>query len=104
MIEPIRPEEIAFKKLIQIPDIVMESFNYFIAKGMSEGRSVVWQEDIVSRITGSGHSRHEIFANNWLDVEDIYRNAGWEVGYEKPGYNETGKAFFSFSRKDRTLA
>lgn len=31
-----------------------------------------------------------------LDVEDVYRAAGWEVTYDKPGYNETYDATFTF--------
>jgi hypothetical protein len=46
-----------------------------------------------------GVSRQEVFDNQWLDIEDIYREAGWKVSYDKPAYNETYKAYFTFSRR-----
>lgn len=30
--------------------------------------------------------------HGWLDLEDIYRDEGWTVEYDSPGYNETYEA------------
>ena len=43
--------------------------------------------------------RADVFSNHWLDVEDIYREQGWNVEYDKPTYNETYDAYFVFSVK-----
>lgn len=41
----------------------------------------------------------EVFKKGWLNVEYLFRAAGWEVQYDKPGYNETYEAYFTFSKK-----
>lgn len=43
-----------------------------------------------------GLSRQEIFDNRLLDVEDVFRSQGWKVEYDKPGYNESYPATFTF--------
>ena len=35
----------------------------------------------------------------WLDVEGIYRKAGWDVEYDSPGYCEDYPATFKFRKK-----
>jgi hypothetical protein len=48
-----------------------------------------------------GHQcRDAIFEHNWLDIEDIYRQAGWAVEYNAPAYNETFDETFKFSRNN----
>ena len=29
-------------------------------------------------------TKTDIFRRHWLDIEDIYRDAGWQVTYDKP--------------------
>lgn len=41
----------------------------------------------------------QIFDNGWLDVEELYREAGWAVEYDKPGHGETYPARFEFKRQ-----
>lgn len=41
--------------------------------------------------------RNVVFANKWLDIEDIYREQGWRVDYDKPAYNENYQASFTFA-------
>ncbi len=33
----------------------------------------------------------------WLNVEELYRAQGWTVTYDKPGYNESYPATFTFA-------
>jgi hypothetical protein len=98
LIQPIRPDQVAESKKASMPDAVMESFNEEIASKFSGNRSVVMQNEVIARIVARGYQRQEIFANHWLDVEDIYRAAGWNVEYDKPGYNEDYEANFTFTR------
>ncbi len=44
-------------------------------------------------------SSSEIYERHLLDVEPSYRAEGWEVEYDKPGYNETYEATFTFRKK-----
>lgn len=44
--------------------------------------------------------RETIFRRGYLNVEEAYREQGWSVVYDKPGYNETYDASFEFKVKD----
>jgi hypothetical protein len=96
MTNPIRPSEIVKHKATVIPDKVIEAFNHIITVNYMDGRSHFAQEAVVAIMEREGLSRSDIFANKYLDVEDIYRAAGWKVEYDKPGYNESGRATFTF--------
>ena len=41
----------------------------------------------------------KVFKNKWLDVEEVYRKAGWKVEYDKPGYCEDYEAYFVFEKR-----
>lgn len=101
--KPISPKDVVSLKRDGIPDKVIEAFNELIAKSWNGGYAYVKQEEVVALIkakTGlDSTTGGEIYANNWLDVEDIYRQAGWIVTYDKPGYNENYGASFQFKKK-----
>ncbi len=101
MTAPIRPEEITDGKKLQMPDAVLESFNELIARNFSEGRATVKQNAVVGLIVSRGYARQDVFDQHWLDVEEIYREAGWEVKYDKPGYNESYDAYFEFVKPQK---
>jgi hypothetical protein len=95
-IEPLRPEEVAERHCI--PDEVIEVFNEMIVEGYSGTSAHIIQDDVVKRLTDRGMDVHDIFTKRWLDVEETYRQAGWDVEYDKPAYNESYRAFFIFRR------
>ncbi len=97
MIEPIRPDEVVSLKATQIPDQVIGVFNTLIAENWKGDRAAIKQDLVMERLESLAIPRHLAFANHWLDVEDVYRAAGWVVEYDKPGYNEDYDAFFVFS-------
>lgn len=92
MVKPISPSEIVGKKKTLFPDEVIEAFNELIAKDFLNGESRVNQEDAVDLImqkmmaNGKEVTRNQIFKMSWLDIEDIYRQEGWVVEYNKPVY------------------
>lgn len=95
----IRPDEIAKKKAAIFPVEVIEAFNVLIAKNFTNGRANVTQEDAIKAICSSlGISRVEVFKNHYLDIEEVFREAGWSVKYDKPGWDENYGAFFIFER------
>lgn len=99
MIGPISPDEVHGRKLEAIPQQVFEAFNELIAQNFSHGAATVRQKTVVDNIIDRmGCSREEIYNKHWLDIEDLYRNAGWKVEYDKPGYNESGNAYFKFKK------
>ena len=100
MTKPFSPEEAKNNKINTTPDVVIQTFNELITKNLLGGTSVVKQEDVLV-ILENVHEMHrrEIFDNNWLSVEDIYRAQGWKVVYDKPGFNENYPATFTFSKR-----
>lgn len=99
-VKPIRPDEARKKKATVIPDAVIEIFNELIVKNLSGNRAVIRQDDVVSLIVSRMDvTRADVFDKHWLDVEAIYEEAGWKVEYDKPGFNETYPATFTFKRK-----
>lgn len=98
-VKPITPAEIpSFKKGI-IPDAVFEVFNELIAKNYSNGSARVTQSDVVNKLATRGISGSQIYAEKYLDIEEIYEQNGWDVEYDKPGYNESYGAFYVFTAK-----
>lgn len=95
-IKPITPTEVASAK---IPDEVIKAFNDLIVAEWDGYSAVIHQDEICTLVAERLKvKRQTVFANKWLDVEDIFRQAGWKVEYDKPGYNETYEATFTFSK------
>jgi hypothetical protein len=105
MSKPIRPTEIVQKKQEAIPSEVIDVFNEFIAERWNGHSSKFRQKDIVPVIVKrlnqnilENYTSEDLFRRHWMDVEDIYRKAGWEVKYDKPGYCESYDATFEFRK------
>ena len=100
MIEPIRPSDV--KKII--PDFVIEAVNQLIKEKWDGYKAVILQDEIMDVISSDDPdndkpSRREVFDKGWLDFETLYREKGWNVEYDKPGYNEFYNAKFIFKSK-----
>lgn len=97
---PISPQDIDNTK--NIPEEVFEVVNALLEKNFSRGRAVIFEADIVSTlVTRYNYSRDQIYGNHWLDFEEAYRDNGWEVKYDKPGYNESYEPSFEFIAKKK---
>lgn len=82
----------------EFPDFVIQAFNECIMEARIKNSKNVMQDDVVKRIEKLGNvSRNSIFENHWLDVERHYRKAGWTVYHDQPGFNESYKAYYTFS-------
>lgn len=108
MINPITPGTAVAHKRGLIPDEVIKAFNDLIAIHFDGNRAEFRQEEAVRAILESGAvpDRQGVFDRHWLDVEPVYRAAGWTVaydkpGYDKPGYNDPGCPVFTFTRPGR---
>lgn len=91
------------KKVIHFPTEVIESFNELITENFNGSSATVMQKDVVERIISKNSQidREEMFKKHWLDVEDVYRKAGWIVKFDQPAYNESYEASFVFEKKKR---
>lgn len=97
MVNPIKKSEVATMKKEIIPEVVIKVVNRLIAQNCRDGRAIVYQYEIIDAIKQEiVISSEAIIESGWLDFEPIYEAAGWQVEYDKPGYNENYKAFFLF--------
>ena len=95
--QPIKPSQIIAKKKDTIPEEVFEVFNELITEHFSNGSSTFKLKDVVKLLVKKGLKENVIFDKGWLDVEEIYEKAGWDVSYDKPAYNESYDATFTFT-------
>ena len=98
MSRPIRPEEVV---CVGIPDNVIEVFNELIQENIRGKQAVILQEEIIYRILSKyldepTITRETIYENDWLDVEDLFRDAGWQVVYDKPSGHDSYPTTFTF--------
>lgn len=100
---PIKPDEVAACKKATIPEEVFAAFNELIVASTCGGLANVSQDRVVARIRSKvpRATYKTILDRGWLDVEDAYRSVGWEVEYDKPGYNETYEPNFTFRRRSK---
>lgn len=101
---PITPDEVHETKKSYIPEFVFEAFNELILTHYNGRCSTVKVKDairnILLRMEGiPQRSVAMIYTAKWLDVEDIYRKAGWDVKYEQPENDESYDEYFRFTRK-----
>ena len=100
MNRPITPDEIVTVKTASIPGAVFKVFNQAIATAWNGSSATISQEKIAQKIASELKiSLAEVYSAHYLDVEPSYREAGWEVAYDKPGYNESYPPTFTFSKK-----
>lgn len=97
-VKPIRPNEVEKAKAQSFPDAVIESFNELIKRHFTGRSATFTQDEVVKLIASKGLKRKDIFDNHWLDVEPTYRDIGWKVEFDKPGYNEDYDAMFTFTK------
>jgi hypothetical protein len=100
MVKPISPDEVATQKSKDLPDIVMETWNSMIAQKFSNGKSEIHLKHIRDALAvATGETPFRVRELGYLDIEEIYREAGWSVVYDQPAYNETYDAFYIFKKK-----
>jgi len=119
--KPISPNEITSAKKDQIPDEVIQSVNEMIVEKWNGYESTFKQKDLVIKIVEKliehelynseeekkqveNRLKRNLFDKHYLDIEDIYREEGWIIIYDKPGYNESYDATFTFKRRSNTVA
>jgi hypothetical protein len=102
-IKPLSPQEVENSSGSFIPSIVIEAVNNLLKKKYRNGHMVILQRDLIKEIftLDPTMTRDNLFDNNWLDFEPLFRKVGWEVEYDKPGYNETYEPNFSFRPKKK---
>ncbi len=102
-VKPITPKEAVGLKKELLPDEVLEAFNELIAENIRDGEATFKATDVAARIKKKLQvkSIDAVFDKGHMDVEDIYRKAGWKVEYDRPGYCESYAATYTFTSKSR---
>lgn len=98
--KPISPNDVVVP---EIPDFVIEIVNGLIVQNYQDRgkRSVIKQSELIKIINAHIEDKDMCFDIKWLDFEELYRNVGWNVKYDAPGYNESYEATFKFTKKEK---
>lgn len=104
-VKPITPAEARQKQVDQIPDFVFEAFNELISQKIGDHKSVtIILKDAINLVMKKAPpniTETMLHQNNWLDVEQAYRNVGWKVVYDQPGWDESYPSRFNFTAIDK---
>lgn len=98
VVKPITPEEVSAQKMLKMPPAVIEAFNELISENYRNGRATIKLDDAYDRVGSMGVNVNDAERFGWMDVEPIYRDAGWNVTFEKSGFNEPGPSFYVFRK------
>lgn len=87
-----------------IPPQVFDAFNELIARHWTCDHATFTQEEVVAAVVRRtpNTTREQMHALRWFDVEPAYREVGWVVVYDKPGFNEDYEATFTFKARRRS--
>lgn len=102
MVKPLAPSDVVSAQVAGFPDFVIETWNAAIAKNWSGTQSRILQKDMVFELIAASPTlinSADVFSENWLDIEALYRLEGWIVEYESHLIN-TGchEAYFLFKK------
>lgn len=92
---PVKPDEIVNLKASVTPPEVFDVVNELIALNWDGSRANFTLTAVKERIRAKLGS----VDLKWLDFEPIYRENGWGVSYDRPAYNESYEANFTFKKK-----
>lgn len=92
--KPFTPEDLE----TSIPDFVIEAVNDLLKKNFN-GSQASFTHTTVEKAIRQKMPEGEQWCQTRLNFEPIYREFGWDVLYDKPGYNESYSAYYQFTRR-----
>lgn len=105
-IKPFSPEDVIARAADpeNFPREVIQVVNGLLKeRGFANKQIIFTQDEVLDRLEqlfeekNLAFDRQEAFDRHWLDFEAAYRARGWNVVYDKPGYNENYKAHWVFT-------
>ena len=105
---PIKPSEVLAKHAAEIPEAVYEAFNEQISRKWDGYQCVVLLTEVADAIRQKLREHAHLpwsvdnstmISRGWLNIEEAYRSAGWEVEFQKPDPGDSGPACFVFRPK-----
>lgn len=98
-INPISPNDVQACMNGLIPDAVIEIFNEAIVAKFDGTSARVTVESVVPVICERlGCARNRVFDSHWLDIEDIFKKAGWSVEWHKAPYYSMSPSYWIFTK------
>lgn len=82
-----------------IPPLMVQAVNELLAEKFNTGRIILRQQEVKARYLKVSNTPEDEFKVDWLNFEPLFRDRGWTVKYDKPGYTESYDPYFEFSVK-----
>lgn len=95
------PEEAAAEHKTSIPQEILDVVNALLTKRINHSVISIRQKEVLEGLGETDIAVKDVFDRGWLDLEDLYEAKGWSVTYDKPGYNETYDAGWTFKAEDK---
>ena len=96
--EPISPEQVLARK--QFNPTLIECVNRLLVKRFDGKSAIIKLKEIRKEFEEANPDGEwtwdRLVSEHHLDFEDLYREAGWKVEYDKPAYNENYSSYFKF--------
>jgi hypothetical protein len=100
----ISPQEAQEQRQKQIPQEVFDVWNEVIVSHLCQSSQRIVSrfllKELSSKLSSKMHMNFETLKEKgYLDLEPFFRENGWTVDFDSPGYNESYDANFQFSAK-----
>jgi hypothetical protein len=100
--KPLSPKDVESAKTARQGNnkAVIEAANELIAQRWN-GHDATFKLHELAKLAREklGWDARKQFEDGDLDIEPIFRKAGWSVDFDRPGYNETYEAHFIFTKR-----
>jgi acyl carrier protein phosphodiesterase len=101
VIKPIKPNEIQKIKNSKIPEWIINIVNEMLIEKWDGREARFTLKEVMNAVMAvapEGMTREHIYNNHWMDFEDLYRQEGWKVEFDKAAYNEDYDDFYRFTK------
>jgi hypothetical protein len=102
LVKPFTPAEAQASQSNRIPDVVITAVNQLLAEKYTNYVIRFTQPELEQKLSTLGVSKTAIslmYENHQFDFESAFRQFGWIVEYDRPGYNESYAPSYTFKRQ-----
>lgn len=99
MTKPISPKDVAAAKTTCMKPEIIEAANELIASKWDGYRATFTVAELCARARIKLGVEDYAFQDGELDIEVVFRKHGWNVEFDRPGYNESYSAHWIFKKR-----
>lgn len=100
MTKPITPADVENIKAERMRPEMIDAANELIAEHWNGYSACFTLNELCARARAKlNMEAGASFKNGELDIEVVFRKHGWKVEFDKPGFNETYSANWTFTKK-----